>query len=101
MVPVDAVLPQDVGHLGFLVGRGFGRGVFALAISWGDVGRGLWRHARFLLSLPWVQPDRLWPDRDGDDCRRIDWGDDDLDHDDYGIIISGKIIDLPNMYMKI
>ena len=27
--------------------------------------------------------------------------DDDLDHEDYGIIISGKTIDLPNMYMEI
>jgi hypothetical protein len=27
--------------------------------------------------------------------------DDNLDHDDYGIIISGKYIDLPNMYMNI
>lgn len=26
---------------------------------------------------------------------------DDLDHDDYGIIISGKNIDLPNMFMEI
>lgn len=27
--------------------------------------------------------------------------DDDLDHDDYGIIILGRNIDLPNMFMKI